>query len=64
MAFHKTHTFIVMRSLAIGFLAMANELTSHNVVEKDLKGAENISSEHVENNRVVRKMLNERGIKP
>ena len=42
----------------------ATELTSHNVVEKDLLGNEKISREHVENNLAVRKMLIERGVKP
>jgi DNA-damage-inducible protein D len=40
------------------------ELTRHNVVDKDLKGQTNISGEHVANNRAVRKMLGERGVKP
>jgi len=39
-------------------------LTSHNVVEKDLKGEPKISSEHIENNLAVRKMLGERGVRP
>lgn len=42
----------------------ATELTSHNVVEKDLKGEQDITSEHVENNKAVRKMLKERGVNP
>lgn len=42
----------------------ATELTSHNVVEKDLKGEKLISEEHIENNKAVRKMLIERGVKP
>ena len=42
----------------------ATELTSHNVVEKDLKGQKNISEEHVENNLAVRKILQERGVQP
>ncbi len=42
----------------------ATELTSHNVVEKDLKGEKLISEEHIENNKAVRKMLLERGVKP
>jgi DNA-damage-inducible protein D len=42
----------------------ATELTSHNVTEKDLKGTENISKEHVDNNLAVRKMLIERGVRP
>jgi DNA-damage-inducible protein D len=42
----------------------ATELTSHNVIEKDLLGENAISNEHVENNRAVRKILIERGVKP
>jgi DNA-damage-inducible protein D len=42
----------------------AAELTSHNVVEKDLKGEQKISKEHIDNNLAVRKMLLERGVKP
>ena len=42
----------------------ATELTSHNVVEKDLKGHPSISREHVDNNVAVRKMLIERGVRP
>jgi DNA-damage-inducible protein D len=42
----------------------ATELTSHNVVEKNLRGEPPISKEHVENNVAVRKMLAERGVKP
>jgi DNA-damage-inducible protein D len=42
----------------------ATELTSHNVVEKDLKGDNQISREHVDNNTEVRNMLLKRGVKP
>ncbi len=42
----------------------ATELTSHNVTEKDLKGRENISKEHIDNNLAVRKILIERGARP
>ena len=42
----------------------ASELTSHNVTEKDLKGQNAISKEHINNNLAVRKMLIERGVKP
>jgi len=42
----------------------AAELTSHNVVEKDLKGQQQISKEHVDNNTAVRKMLKQRGVQP
>jgi DNA-damage-inducible protein D len=51
-------------TLSIKAKDFATELTSHNVVEKDLKGATLISNEHIENNKAVRKMLLERGVKP
>ncbi|NTW88188.1 MAG: DNA damage-inducible protein D [Desulfobulbaceae bacterium] len=51
-------------TLTIKAKDFATELTSHNVVEKDLKGEHQITSEHVENNRAVRKMLIERGVRP
>lgn len=51
-------------TLTIKAKDFATELTSHNVIEKDLNGESAISNEHVENNRAVRKMLIERGVKP
>ncbi|MBX2952468.1 MAG: DNA damage-inducible protein D [Leadbetterella sp.] len=51
-------------TLTIKAKDFATELTSHNVVEKDLKGQDPIGKEHVENNTAVRKMLRERGVKP
>lgn len=51
-------------TLTIKAKDFSSELTSHNVVEKDLKGQEKISQEHIENNKAVRKMLEERGVKP
>jgi DNA-damage-inducible protein D len=51
-------------TLTIKAKDFATELTSHNVIEKDLLGEKQISSEHVENNQAVRKMLIERGVKP
>ncbi|MBK7128242.1 MAG: DNA damage-inducible protein D [Crocinitomicaceae bacterium] len=51
-------------TLTIKAKDFASELTSHNVVEKDLKGNDKISKEHIENNIAVRKMLIERGVKP
>ncbi|HET9823818.1 MAG TPA: DNA damage-inducible protein D [Chitinophagaceae bacterium] len=51
-------------TLAIKAKDFANELTSHNVIEKDLRGESNISKEHVDNNLAVRKMLKERGVQP
>lgn len=51
-------------TLTIKAKDFATELTSHNVVEKDLNGQDKISNEHVENNVAVRKMLQERGVQP
>ncbi len=51
-------------TLTIKAKDFATELTSHNVVEKELLGENSISQEHIENNRAVRKMLIERGVKP
>jgi len=35
-----------------------------NRLFKDLKGQRDVSKEHVDNNKAVRKILNERGVKP
>ena len=51
-------------TLTIKAKDFATELTSHNVVEKDLKGEDQISKEHVDNNTAVRDMLQQRGVKP
>lgn len=51
-------------TLTIKAKDFATELTSHNVTDKDLKGELQISNEHVDNNHAVRKMLQERGVKP
>jgi DNA-damage-inducible protein D len=51
-------------TLTIKAKDFATELTSHNVVEKDLKGDHAISKEHIDNNLAVRKMLKERGVNP
>jgi DNA-damage-inducible protein D len=40
------------------------ELTSHNVIEKDLHGEAAISEEHVDNNLATREILLKRGVKP
>lgn len=42
----------------------ATELTSHNVIDKDLSGDKQISQEHIDNNLEVRKILINRGVKP
>ncbi|CAN5688809.1 DNA damage-inducible protein D [soil metagenome] len=51
-------------TLTIKAKDFATELTRHNVIDKDLKGHPPISGEHVENNRAVRRILGERGVKP
>ncbi|MBO9727065.1 MAG: DNA damage-inducible protein D [Chitinophaga sp.] len=51
-------------TLTIKAKDFATELTSHNVVEKDLEGEPDITDEHVDNNSAVRKILLERGVKP
>jgi DNA-damage-inducible protein D len=51
-------------TLTIKAKDFATELTSHNVVEKDLKGETKIAKEHIDNNIAVRKILGERGVKP
>ncbi|MEI6889242.1 MAG: DNA damage-inducible protein D [Bacteroidales bacterium] len=51
-------------TLTIKAKDFATELTSHNILEKDLKGEQPITNEHVDNNHAVRKMLLERGVKP
>jgi DNA-damage-inducible protein D len=51
-------------TLTIKAKDFANELTSHNVIEKDLNGDTQISKEHIDNNKAVRDMLIKRGVKP
>jgi DNA-damage-inducible protein D len=51
-------------TLTIKAKDFATELTSHNVIDKNLKGENQISKEHVDNNIAVRKMLKERGVLP
>ncbi len=51
-------------TLTIKAKDFATELTSHNVVEKNLKGKNPISKEHIDNNMAVRKILKERGVQP
>ncbi|UBB88600.1 DNA damage-inducible protein D [Candidatus Kaistella beijingensis] len=51
-------------TLTIKAKDFATELTSHNVVDKNLKGDNQITKEHIENNLAVRKMLHDRGVKP
>ena len=43
---------------------LATEMTNYNVESKDLQGEHPITREHVQNNKSVRDMLGQRGIKP
>jgi DNA-damage-inducible protein D len=43
---------------------LADEMTEHNVLERNLRGEPNIDSEHQYSNKAVRKALTDRGIKP
>ncbi len=51
-------------TLTIKAKDFATELTSHNVIDKDLKGDNQITKEHIDNNLAVRKMLHDRGVSP
>ena len=51
-------------TLSIAAKNLAAEMTNYNVEEKDLQGKQAITGEHVQNNRSVRDMLGQRGIKP
>lgn len=51
-------------TLTIAAKNLATEMTNYNVENKDLYGERAITAEHMQNNRSVRNMLGERGIKP
>ena len=51
-------------TLTIAAKNLATEMTNHNVEQKNLYGESSITTEHIQNNRSVRGMLNQRGIKP
>ena len=51
-------------TLTIAAKNLATEMTNYNVEENDLRGEMRITSEHIQNNRSVREMLGQRGIKP
>ena len=51
-------------TLTIAAKNLATEMTNHNTEDKDLYGEASITQEHVGNNRAVRSMLAQRGIKP
>lgn len=51
-------------TLTIAAKNLATEMTNYNVEQKDLVGERSITAEHVQNNRSVRQMLGQRGIRP
>jgi len=51
-------------TLTIAAKNLATEMTNYNVEQKHLYGETSITAEHVQNNRSVRGMLGQRGIKP
>ena len=51
-------------TLTIAAKNLATEMTNYNVEQKDLYGEAKIAAEHIQNNRSVRGMLGQRGIKP
>lgn len=51
-------------TLTIAAKNLATEMTNYNVEEKDLQDESPITQEHIQNNRSVRQMLGERGIRP
>jgi DNA-damage-inducible protein D len=51
-------------TLTIAAKNLATEMTNHNVLQDDLRGEPTIADEHVQNNKSVRQMLDQRGIKP
>ena len=53
-----------MPPVTIAAKNLATEMTNLNVEDKDLHGETPITSEHVQNNKSVRKMLSERNIIP
>lgn len=53
-----------LSTLAIKAKDFATEMTSHNVIEKDLQGTKPIGDEHVASNKAVRQSMLQRGIKP
>lgn len=51
-------------TLTIAAKNLATEMTNYNVEQKDLRGESPITVEHIQNNKSVRQMLGQRGIKP
>ncbi len=51
-------------AVTIAAKTLATEMTNLNIEQKDIQGEQPITDEHVQNNRSIRKMLTDRGIRP
>lgn len=51
-------------AVTIAAKTLATEMTNLNIEQNDIQGETPITEEHVQNNRSVRKMLSDRGIRP
>ncbi|OOF87461.1 DNA damage-inducible protein D [Rodentibacter ratti] len=51
-------------TLTIAAKQLATEMTNHNTQQANLLGENEITIEHVQNNKTIREMLGQRGIKP
>ncbi|OOF37476.1 DNA damage-inducible protein D [Rodentibacter heidelbergensis] len=51
-------------TLTIAAKQLATEMTNHNTQQANLQGENEITIEHVQNNKTIREMLGQRGIKP
>jgi len=51
-------------TLTIAAKHLATEMTTHNIQQTEITGETSISAEHIQNNKSVRTMLDQRGIKP
>ena len=51
-------------TLTIAAKNLATEMTNYNVESNDLYGENDITREHMQNNKSVRDMLGQRGIRP
>lgn len=51
-------------AVTIAAKTLATEMTNLNIEQNDIQGEQPITDEHVQNNRSIRKMLTDRGIRP
>lgn len=51
-------------TLTIAAKQLATEMTNYNTQQENLLGESAITNEHIQNNKTIREMLGQRGIKP